>query len=143
MGERKDRGGRFGKNNRTPIHSGFDAKIHNFMSSSFDGSVFSFDKINENKTKKKENINKTEIIRNEKSRHGMHARAVWKDIQTLFRTRAGGPTLYEGRARARARALSTRRFSRVSALCLTFLISLAHIPLPRPPSLCALPYGKT
>ena len=31
-------------------------------------------------------------------------RAVWKDFQTLFRTRAGGPTLYEGRARARARA---------------------------------------
>ena len=43
-------------------------------------------------------------------------RAVWKDFQTLLRTRAGGPTLYEGRARARARAraLSTRRFSRVS-----------------------------
>ena len=72
-------------------------------------------------------------------------RAVWKDFQTLFRTRAGGPTLYEGRARARARAraLSTPRFSRVSAFCLTFLISLAHSPLPRPPSLCALPYGKT
>ena len=31
-------------------------------------------------------------------------RAVWKDFQTLLRTRAGGPTLYEGRARARARA---------------------------------------
>ena len=44
------------------------------------------------------------LIRNEKSKHGMHARAVWKDIQTLFRTRAGGPTLYEGPgARARAR----------------------------------------
>ena len=45
-------------------------------------------------------------------------RAVWKDFQTLFRTRAGGPTLYEGRARARARAraLSTRRFSRVSCI---------------------------
>ena len=34
----------------------------------------------------------------------MHARAVRKDFKTLFRTRAGGPTLYEGRARARARA---------------------------------------
>ena len=48
-----------------------------------------------------------------------------------------------GRARARARALSTRRFSRVSALFLIFLISLAHSPLPKPPSLCARPYGKT
>ena len=45
--------------------------------------------------------------------------------------------------RARARALSTRRFSRVSAFCMAFCISLADSPLPETPSLCALPYGKT
>ena len=73
----------------------------------------------------------------------MHARAVRKDFKTLFRTRAGGPTLYEGRARARARALSTRGFSRVSAFCMAFFISLADSPLPETPSLCAVPYGKT
>ena len=48
-----------------------------------------------------------------------------------------------GRARARARALSTRRFSRGSAFCIAFFISLADSPLPETPSLCAVPYGKT
>ena len=44
----------------------------------------------------------------------MHARAVRKDFKTLFRTRAGGPTLYEGRARARARAKYPDRQAKIT-----------------------------
>ena len=59
-------------------------------------------------------------------------RAVWKDFQTLFRTRAGGPTLYEGRARARARAKYPEIFMRFCPLPHIFNFSCTF-PAPKAP----------
>ena len=78
-----------------------------------------------------------------KNRHDMNARGVERFSNT-FEDKGRRPHALRGPgARARARALSTRRFSRVPAFCMAFCISRADSPLPEPPSFCALPYDKT